>query len=499
MSITISRNGLIILSGFLALYCFHRDVPLDFSMLWKGGVLGIIYILILSIPKRNTIIPFLVILWGLLESGVAILQKMHWLESNHHAFDVTGTFGNPGPLGGLTAVSFTLTLAGIYKAVNLNQHILIKITYAMVGLTIAAGLTLSESRAAWLGVIVAVMWSMFQIQFFPHLIHKKKYVFLSVFIITSIILCGLYSIRPQSADGRLFIWYNTVRMIADYPLWGTGSGGWLANYMYYQADFFVNHPDSIYQMLADDVIYPYNEYLLVITEHGLAGWLFLFFFFYEICKNGTVVENKYLIPSLMVFLIFCFFSYPMHLFRLQVLFICLLASLERPCNCCVSLPTRIICIPLLLVSVLSFHLYRKSFSNGTSFYSYTCYNLELLEHYAKIDQENSLKFWKKYSQIYPNSKLYLEMGERWEEKKNLTKAEECYLTSSYMVPQFLDAKYKLFQIYCVRKDTLSAIKIGNQILKQKHKKVGTKTLRIKAEILDNLNRLNKNIDSIYSR
>ena len=69
------------------MYCFHRDVPLDFSMLWKGGVLGIIYILILSIPKRNTIIPFLVILWGLLESGVAILQKMHWLESNHHAFE----------------------------------------------------------------------------------------------------------------------------------------------------------------------------------------------------------------------------------------------------------------------------------------------------------------------------------------------------------------------------------------------------------------------------
>ena len=90
-------------------------------------------------------------------------------------------------------------------------------------------------------------------------------------------------------------------MIADHPLWGTGTGGWLANYMYYQADFFVNHPDSIYQMLADDVIYPYNEYLLVITEHGLAGWLFLFFLFYEICKIGTVVENKYLIPSLIVF------------------------------------------------------------------------------------------------------------------------------------------------------------------------------------------------------
>lgn len=499
MTIKIPRNGLIMLSGFLALYCFHRDVPLDFSMLWKGGVLGIIYILAICIPKRNTVIPYLVILWGVLESGVAFLQKMHWLESNHHAFDVTGTFGNPGPLGGLTAVSFTLTLAGIYKAINLKQHILVKITYAMTGLIIAAGLILSESRAAWLGVIVAVMWSMSQIHSFPHLIHKKKYVFLSVFIIIGIILCGLYSIRPQSADGRIFIWYNTVRMIADYPLWGTGTGGWLANYMYYQGDFFINHPDSIYQMLADDVIYPYNEYLLVIAEHGLAGWLFLFCLFYKICKNGTMAENKYLMPSLMVFLIFCFFSYPMHIFRLQVLFICILALWQRPCKGRFSLPSWIICIPLLLVSVLSFLLYRKSFSDGTSLYSYTCYNLELLEHYAEIEKENSLKFWKQYSQVYPNSKLYLEMGERWEEKGVLAKAEECYLTSSYMVPQFLNPQYKLFKIYCVRKDTLSAIKIGNHILKQKYKKVGTKTLRIKAEVVESLNRLNKNIDSVYNK
>ena len=79
-------------------------------------------------------------------------------------------------------------------------------------------------------------------------------------------------------------------------------------------------------MLADDVIYPYNEYLLVIAEHGLAGWLFLFCLFYEICKNGTMAENKYLMPSLMVFLIFCFFSYPMHIFRLQVLFICIFGT-----------------------------------------------------------------------------------------------------------------------------------------------------------------------------
>jgi O-antigen ligase len=65
-------------------------------------------------------------------------------------------------------------------------------------------------------------------------------------------------------------------MIKEKPLFGHGVGGFKANYMNYQARYFEEHPDSKYAMLADNVNRPFSEYLLLLTEYGLAGFaLFL--------------------------------------------------------------------------------------------------------------------------------------------------------------------------------------------------------------------------------
>ena len=60
-------------------------------------------------------------------------------------------------------------------------------------------------------------------------------------------------------------------MWADNPLFGTGTGGWLANYMHFQADFFALHPLSSWGMLADNAVCPYNEFLHIAAEQGLLG------------------------------------------------------------------------------------------------------------------------------------------------------------------------------------------------------------------------------------
>ena len=50
-------------------------------------------------------------------------------------------------------------------------------------------------------------------------------------------------------------------------------GGFQAHYMEAQADYFRQHPDSPYARLADDVKAPFNEYLGLWTDFGLAGLL----------------------------------------------------------------------------------------------------------------------------------------------------------------------------------------------------------------------------------
>ena len=56
---------------------------------------------------------------------------------------------------------------------------------------------------------------------------------------------------------------------------GHGPGGFQAHYMDVQADYFRQHPDSPYVRLADDVKAPFNEYLGLWVDYGLAGLLVL--------------------------------------------------------------------------------------------------------------------------------------------------------------------------------------------------------------------------------
>lgn len=53
-------------------------------------------------------------------------------------------------------------------------------------------------------------------------------------------------------------------MIEDYPLFGIGTGGWQANYMLYQAEYFLQATNSPYTLLADNIFYTYNEFLYIM-------------------------------------------------------------------------------------------------------------------------------------------------------------------------------------------------------------------------------------------
>ena len=68
-----------------------------------------------------------------------------------------------------------------------------------------------------------------------------------------------------SGSIRLVMWQATGRMIADRPLAGVGAGAWEVDIPLYQ---------SAGSQLETD-FYAHNEFLQLIAEYGLAGWLFL--------------------------------------------------------------------------------------------------------------------------------------------------------------------------------------------------------------------------------
>jgi O-antigen ligase len=76
---------------------------------------------------------------------------------------------------------------------------------------------------------------------------------------------GSISAADPSLGVRMVMWKATARVIAKRPLSGVGAGAWESDIPLYQDDG---------EQLETDY-YVHNEFLQLLAEYGLAGWLFL--------------------------------------------------------------------------------------------------------------------------------------------------------------------------------------------------------------------------------
>lgn len=194
-----------------------------------------------------------------------------------------------------------------------------------------------------------------------------------------IALIVLYYYKPISANGRLFIWRCSWEMIKDKPLLGYVTGGFLANYMNYQADFFTHHPESEYIMLADDVQHPFNEYILLLVDYGIIGFilfLFLAFLLWRIFRQNPSLLNNCAFSCLMGIAVFACFSYP-----LSYPFVWIMGG----GSCCI------------LFSSANWNRYMSvSWKKSIRFFFIYCSLMGITYSIWKID---NLKEWKKVSQV----------------------------------------------------------------------------------------------------
>lgn len=68
-----------------------------------------------------------------------------------------------------------------------------------------------------------------------------------------------------SASIRLLMWQSTGRMVAAHPLAGVGAGAWEVVVPLYQVN----------DELLESDFYAHNEFLQLLAEYGLVGWVFL--------------------------------------------------------------------------------------------------------------------------------------------------------------------------------------------------------------------------------
>ena len=257
----------------------------------------------------------------LIEAVIGMLQFVQ-LWPAYGKFRVTGTFDNPAGF----AAALCCGLPFILSFLNEERRAM---RYSAVAATIpvVVGIVLSGSRTGMLcGAIVLA------VRVYGTLGRRRR-LRRSVPLLALLLLAGLYLLKKDSADGRLLVWRCSLEMIIDKTLFGNGPGGFTAEYMNYQADYFRTHPDSPYAQLADSVHHPFNEYLLAAVDYGCLGLLVLI-------VSGAAIVRRYsraagegpLIRAsgscLLAIGVFAIFSYPffypftwaMALFSLWIVF-----------------------------------------------------------------------------------------------------------------------------------------------------------------------------------
>lgn len=193
-------------------------------------------------------------------------QWLHVIPAGGRSFPVVGTFDNPAGFASALAMGVPFVLPFV-------KHGRRGVQVAAVGalLLVLVVLAAAQSRAALLATLaVLVLWA-------ASSSHRPVGTFwkVAVPVLLAAAFVGMYFLKKDSADGRLLIWWVTLRLIMQHPVVGGGTHAFWRAYMPAQADYFRLHPDSRFALLADNVRHPFNEYLSVLLQWGVVGLLLL--------------------------------------------------------------------------------------------------------------------------------------------------------------------------------------------------------------------------------
>ncbi|MDR3226771.1 MAG: O-antigen ligase family protein [Prevotellaceae bacterium] len=481
----------------LANIVFVRHFNISLFVVYKWFAVFCAYLLCRVILHKN-ILMYALVLSGLVQSAIAILQKFYVLGNNNIFFDVTGSFSNPGRLGGFLAVAFVAAFCLLRNAVknkSLKQILLLSVSLVFL----FYALVLADSRAAFVAVFCGVA-----VYFFPFvrkIFIKHKIVFTSIFL--AIIIFGgllLFNYRQGSANSRLLIWRVSADMISDKPVFGHGITSFDEKYMHCQAAYFNENPNSKFIAVADNVAYVYNEFLHVSVEMGILGLMFLLLIFYCAFFSKKQQSQK---AVLAVLLGFSMFSYPTEIFILLFLFAIILSctNTKKLYEINLSRYWMIICCFIVVcacILTLKTELYLTNASHKfTQLHENEKQTKEyILKHYKRLKYEH--EFCRIYTnwlmknpsekeifnvlELFPSSENYCIFGEYYVEKEMYEKAEECFNISANMLPNRILPNYNLFKLYQNLGDEENTMRMAKKILSQHIKIENTQTIRIQFEV-----------------
>lgn len=280
--------------------------------------------------------------------------------------------------------------------------------------------------------------------------------------------------------------------------------------MDYQADYFRQHGQNRYSMLADNVKHPFNEYLVVLLNFGFVGLLMIFAMITLLIycyKKHPCLEKRIAFYSLISIGVFSFFSYPFtYPFTWIVALLCIIILTEEYSVMILDCPMikNTVCIFILLCSIGGIYMFveriiaEKEWGNISGL-ALCGASDKILPDYEKLEKkfEDNPYFLFNYAAILLDNKQYeeglkvaLQCRKYWadydleliiaEDYQKLDKyelAERYYDNASMMCPSRFVPLYKLFHLYKELDNRKRMLSVAGIII-DKPMKIKTSTVRM---------------------
>jgi O-antigen ligase len=506
----------------------------------------------------NSFLLSLLILTALVQAIWGLLQLYGFLSSFNSNFKITGTFFNPAPYAMYLAVIFPLALGKVLSnqkqdyisekhdlrnmdsstlthwRIGILLHFITKLSYYISTATVIAILLVLPAtmiRAAWFGALAG---SLVLLQYKYHytqqikkfLNNRVKRIAAVAFVVAVIasLGAGVYHLKKDSANGKLFIWEVTLGKIAEKPLFGYGIGRFEAEYNNWQAEYFMKHTeemDGSKGWVAGNTKYCFNEFLEIAGETGIIG---LFLFIYVILsvfvglKQTTSFSNNHhetswlsyqnvsspnnFKASLSSIIIISALSFPFYNLPVLLLFVTLLAFISAgvkgvilPLN--LKTPVKYV-LPVLLLTgciyigktlprtcsawrtwqeasiLYEVVAYETSAAEYEKAYPLCQYNGTFLQMYGKClamgkDHIKAMVMLKQAGKIGGDYILYTTQGDVYKELKKYQQAEQIYMQATYMEPHKLYPHYLLAKLYEQTNDKTKAVEKAKDVLSRRAK------------------------------
>jgi len=485
-----------------------------------------------AVKETNySILIFIFLGIGLLESVIALLQLYGILPSNSLYFKLTGSFGNPDAFAGFTAPVLVYSF-GLYKFSE--EKNLLKHTALVTAIILVLSMAATQIRGGWIAVISgsSIIYLYGNKEILIRIFSSRLRLYLSIVLIliaSTAIIVLLYNMKPDSANGRLLIWKISTGILSESPVYGIGYDRFAVEYNNAQAEYFSEKPGNEYEIkIAGNVNRAHNEYLEWTVEYGAIGlilfaFLVLSIFIPKSHNDAATSRNISAKAALLAILIFSLTSFPLHILPSQINFYFLLGIISsrqdsrmytfgsgKRLKLVVSI---IILLAVLLIGFTFKQYYHYTQWNKAMALAYNGHYLSAEKIFSELEpglhnegeflfnyggmlslagkHERAIKILNDAKEKYTNPNLYISLGNSYSATGNYNEAEKYYIHAINMIPHKLYQKYLLANLYIRMGKISNALSLAREIISAKEKVNSQAASEIKAEMLSLISKFEK--------